>query len=222
MNNGNTLDRKKFTSKWEYTQKASSWHFDKWRVEIPPYKIICNLKDCWGDELDKLTYEINVGTSGYGYMGKKGDGIIENDFLDWGYREDMIQFKRTYNVPEGLINIIEPLGLISPDVRIHCQMPGMVTPIHVDGYTSHPEIDKNPDRDMAGMTRLIIQLTDWEWGHFWSFGNSSWQQWKAGDVAFFDSREIVHAAANAGNKPRITMIVTGWLSEITQNLIKQA
>ncbi|GAB4018598.1 MAG: hypothetical protein Fur0010_19870 [Bdellovibrio sp.] len=212
--------RSQFKSKWEYIKSFSRWHFDKWKVEDPaPFKVFMNIEGDWKAELEKLQYEINVGLDNYVFKGAKGDGLIEKDFRDWGYKEDMCQYQRTYNVPEIFVKMAEQLHLYKPDIRIHRQMPGMVAPIHADAYCSHPDIDCDPSKHVGEMRRFIIQLTDWDWGHFWNFGNTPWVQWKAGDVVYFESRDVVHCTANAGKEPRVTMIVTGWMTEKTFELV---
>lgn len=217
----NNLHRKNFTSKWEYTQAISNWHFDPWKIETPPpFKVFMRIEGDWKKWLQELEYEIKVSTLNYGFKGTDHDNIIENDFLNWGYSKEMIQYDRTYKVPQPLRRVGEQLHLKHPDIRIHRQMPGMVAPIHIDTYCSHPAMDKNPELDISDCRRFVIQLTDWDWGHFWSFGNSPWQQWKAGEVAYFESRDVIHCTANAGKSPRLTMTVTGWLTEKTRELVE--
>lgn len=211
--------RSSFSSKWEYIKSFSRWHFDKWRKEEPPFKVFMHIKGDWVKEVPKLNYEINVGLDNYVHKGQKGDGLIERDFREWGYREDMVQYQRSYEVPPALMKVAEQLHLAHPDVRIHRQMPGQVVPIHADAYCSHPAIHNDPSLNVAELRRFIIQLSDWDWGHVWCFGNSTWMQWHAGDVVYFESRDVIHCTANAGKEPRISMIVTGWMTDKTKELI---
>lgn len=212
--------RKGFTSKWEYIKSFSRWHFDKWRKEPDPFKVFMRIEGDWIQEVNKINYEISVGLDNYVYNGQQGDGLIERDFREWGYREDMVQYQRSYQVPPGLMKVAEQLHLKHPDVRIHRQLPGMVAPIHADAYCSHPAIHEDPSLNVAELRRFIIQLSDWDWGHIWCFGNSSWVQWRAGDVVYFESRDVVHCTANAGKEPRVSMVVTGWLTDKTKALIE--
>jgi len=216
----NNLARKNFSSKWEYTKAVSKWHFDKWHEDSDSYKVFMGVDGNWEKELEGLEYPIQVSTTNYGFEGKDHDSIIENDFIEWGYKPEMLQYDRTYNLPDKLMKVAEQLHLLHPDVRVHRQTPGMVAPIHVDTFCSHPAMDKDPTLEVSMMRRFVIQLTDWDWGHFWNFGNSPWQQWRAGDVAYFESRDVVHCTANAGKTPRVTMIVTGWMTDKTIELIE--
>lgn len=215
----NNLSRKRFTSKWDYTKAISRWHFDKWKDETDAFKVFMRVEGDWREEIENLKYKIKVGTRNYGFGGKDHDEIIEKDFLEWGYTEAMTQYDRTYDLPEKFMRIADQLKLLHADVRVHRQMPGMVAPIHVDTFCSHPAMDKDPSLNVDDLRRFVIQLTDWDWGHFWSFGNMPWQQWKAGDCVYFESRDVIHCTANAGKEPRVTMIVTGWMSEETKKLV---
>lgn len=212
--------RKNFSSKWEYIKSFSRWHFDKWKKEEPPFKVFLQIQGDWTKDVANLEYEINVGLDNYVHNGQTGDGLIERDFREWGYREDMIQYQRSYAVPASLMKVAEQLHLLHADVRIHRQMPGQVAPIHADAYCSHPAIHNDPSLNVAELRRFIIQLTDWDWGQTWCFGNNVWIQWHAGDVVYFESRDVIHCTANAGKEPRVSMIVTGWMTDKTRELIE--
>jgi hypothetical protein len=99
--------------------------------------------------------------------------------------------------------------------RIHVQMPGEVWNLHLD------KLEKwNPDYPSSVM-RIQIALTDWEQGHFWSYGNYNHQQWRAGDVTTFDWRNLPHCTANAGHNPRVTLQLTGIITEKTTEFINR-
>lgn len=217
----NNLTRRQFKSKWEYTQAISNWHFDPKQIENPPpFKVFLHIQGDWLQQLQALDFEISVGTLNYGFKGTDHDSIIENDFLAWGYSKELKQYDRTYRLPEIFHKIAAQLHLDHADVRVHRQRPGMVAPIHIDTYCSHPAMEKDPSLDVSECRRFIIQLSDWDFGHFWAFGNSPWQQWRAGECAYFESREVVHCTANAGKSPRYTMTVTGWMTDKTKALVE--
>ena len=69
--------------------------------------------------------------------------------------------------------------------------------------------------------RVMIALNDWEPGHFWSYGNYQYQQWRAGDVTTFDWQNIPHCTANAGHNPRLTFQLTGVMTEKTTAFINR-
>jgi hypothetical protein len=217
----NNLSRKQFTSKWEYTKAVSQWHFDKSRRNEPDYKVFLKVRGDWQAALNELNYEIQVSTANYGFKGTDHDYIIESDFLEWGYPKNMLQYDRTYAVPERFQKIAQQLQLKHADVRIHRQRPGMVGPIHIDTFCSHPAMEKDPSLDVGLLRRFVIQLTPWDWGHFWQFGNQTWSHWQPGDVAYFESRDVLHSTANAGKQARVTMIVTGWMTDETIRMIER-
>ena len=65
----------------------------------------------------------------------------------------------------------------------------------------------------------MIQLTDWQPGQFWSYGNYNYHQWRAGDVTTFDWANIPHSSANAGFDPRVTLQLTGIRSAATMDYL---
>jgi hypothetical protein len=70
-------------------------------------------------------------------------------------------------------------------------------------------LEKWMPEDPHRVVRYFIQLTDWQQGHFWSYGNYQWSGWQAGDVSTFDWINVPHATANAGHTPRVTLQITG-------------
>jgi hypothetical protein len=55
----------------------------------------------------------------------------------------------------------------------------------------------------------MVQLTDWNPGQWFSYGNYTFEHWKAGDVTTFNWQDVPHSTANAGHHPRVTLQVTG-------------
>jgi hypothetical protein len=75
--------------------------------------------------------------------------------------------------------------------------------------------------DPSRVVRYFVQLTDWQQGHFWSFGNHCWSNWFAGDVVTFDWWNVPHSTANAGHVPRATLQVTGIRTEKTTEFLSK-
>ena len=99
--------------------------------------------------------------------------------------------------------------------RIHVQMPGQVWHLHIDKlYKWFPE-------DPSKVGRYFIQLTDWEPGQFWEYGNFHWNQWKAGEVSTFDWQNVPHSTANAGFHPRVTLQLTGIITDQTREFLRE-
>jgi hypothetical protein len=68
--------------------------------------------------------------------------------------------------------------------------------------------------------RYFVQLTDWQQGHFWSYGNYQWSRWQAGNVSTFDWHNVPHATANAGHVPRVTLQITGIKTDKTEEFLQ--
>lgn len=116
-------------------------------------------------------------------------------------------------MPEVLLNISNLFGLEDCMNRIHVQRPGEVWNLHLDKLEKW--CPHNPD----SVIRLQLQLTDWEPGHFWSYGNYLHQGWRAGDLTTFDWQNIPHSTANAGLNPRVTFQMTGVITEQTRTFL---
>jgi hypothetical protein len=71
------------------------------------------------------------------------------------------------------------------------------------------KLEKWMPADPTQVVRYFVQLTDWQQGHFWSYGNYQWSRWQAGNVSTFDWHNVPHATANAGHVPRATLQITG-------------
>jgi hypothetical protein len=68
----------------------------------------------------------------------------------------------------------------------------------------------------------MIQLTDWDQGHFSQYGNFTYQGWKAGDIHTFDWHNVPHSSANAGLTPRVSLLTTGTLTTKTIEFLSAA
>jgi hypothetical protein len=98
--------------------------------------------------------------------------------------------------------------------RIHVQKPGQLWHLHIDKlYKWFPE-------DPSRIGRYFIQLTNWQPGQFWEYGNFHWNQWRAGSVTSFDWKNLPHSTANAGFHPRVTLQLTGIITEKTQEFLR--
>ena len=99
--------------------------------------------------------------------------------------------------------------------RIHVQKPGQLWHRHIDKlYKWFPE-------DPGQVGRYFIQLTDWQPGQFWEYGNHHWTHWQAGDVSTFDWQNMPHSTANAGFHPRVTLQLTGIITDKTREFLAE-
>jgi hypothetical protein len=108
------------------------------------------------------------------------------------------------------------IGLSNAINRVHVQWPGQVFSKHLD------RLDKLYNEDPKKIMRVMVQLTDWDQGHFSQYGNFTYSHWRAGDIHTFDWKNVPHSSANAGHTPRVTLLTTGIVREKTQEFFNLA
>jgi hypothetical protein len=209
-------------SSWTETKAKSTYHFDPTIVDEPNHAMfrLGNIKPTWHEDLAAIiesskpaTWETR-GYKGEGIPGPREDLLAEEyDIERVGADPKMVITNLNWNIPASLHDITEQFGLDDCMERIHIQWPGQVWNRHIDKLQKWCPDD--PDRVM----RIMIQLTDWQPGQFWEYGNYHWNQWKAGDVSYFDWQNIPHCTANAGHDPRVTFQITGIRTEKTEQFI---
>lgn len=111
----------------------------------------------------------------------------------------------------------EPLLKLFPNLKkvgvsLFVQLPGQTIPCHVDTYSSYMRrMGEYPD--YTKLKRYMVFVNDWDWGHFFHYGNTVINQWQAGDM--WDLRNgVYHGSANAGVNPKITIHWSGEVSEL--------
>jgi hypothetical protein len=208
-------------SSWDETKKRSQYHFDKTKFDPAQDRVITlgHIEPTWQAEVEKIVSESQAATwRTRGAAGKSRPeeelAAEENDLEREGYGRDYIITNLNWDVPPVLQDIADRFALADAMTRIHVQLPGQVWNLHLDKLEKwNPS---NPD----SVLRVQIQLTDWEPGQFWSYGNYCHSQWRAGDITTFDWKNIPHATANASHHPRITMQVTGIRTPATESYLE--
>ena len=209
-------------SNWEETKKRSKYHFDNFKLD-PQQDKVTSLGKIVSDFKPELTDIIkNAKPATWRTRGKVGKTRPEEelasedyDLEKFGYGKDYQITHLNWEIPEKLRRISELFGLRDCMDRIHVQMPGEVWNLHLD------KLEKWAPTEPWRVIRIQVQLTDWEPGHFWSYGNHMHQFWRAGDVTTFDWQNIPHATANAGHNPRVTFQMTGIVTEQTTDFINR-
>ncbi len=99
--------------------------------------------------------------------------------------------------------------------RLLAYMPGQVLPLHFDylGGWCRENAHLNPNMDtrscdIGEIRRCLIAITPWHWGHMLQFANSWFPNWESGDVYDLPI-PIYHLSANAGIKLKLTMTISG-------------
>jgi hypothetical protein len=208
-------------SSWDETKKRSQYHFDKTKFDPAQDRVITlgHIEPTWQAEVEKIVSKSQAATwRTRGAAGKSRPeeelAAEENDLEREGYGRDYIITNLNWDVPPVLQDIADRFALADAMTRIHVQLPGQVWNLHLDKLEKwNPS---NPD----SVLRVQIQLTDWEPGQFWSYGNYCHSQWRAGDITTFDWKNIPHATANASHHPRITMQVTGIRTPATESYLE--
>lgn len=199
-------------SSWDETVAKSSYHFDNKKIDPEWYAFTQygRLENTWENDLPNIIEKSKPAT--WATRGYKGEGIPnptedllaeEYDIERIGADPKMTITNLNWEIPEGLHQITLLLGLEDYMERIHVQWPGQVWNRHID------KLQKWNPEDPNKVKRFFIQLTDWQPGQFWEYGNYHWKQWSAGDLSSFDWQNMPHCTANAGHHPRVTFQVTG-------------
>jgi hypothetical protein len=211
-------------SNWATSQARSTYHFDPKRQDRPESVMtyLGHIEPTWLMDLTDIVDCAQPAT--WATRGYKGEGIPappedlaaeEYDLTLHGMPVDLPITHLTWRIPESLQRLSDAFALADCMDRIHVQQPGEVWNLHIDKLQKWaPEA---PDRVM----RIMIQLTDWQPGQFWSYGNYNYHQWRAGDVTTFDWINIPHATANAGFDPRVTLQITGIRTAATMDYLAQ-
>jgi hypothetical protein len=211
-------------SNWETSRSKSTYHFDSTRQD-PGYQMVQYLgrmEPTWQKELNSIVADAQPAT--WATRGYKGEGIAapaedlaaeEYDLTTHGMGRDLPITHLNWRLPESLQKISNAFALADCMSRIHVQMPGEVWNLHID------KLSKWAPEDPGSVMRIMIQLTDWQPGQFWQYGNHNYHQWCAGDVTTFDWANIPHATANAGFRPRVTLQLTGIRTAATLDYLAQ-
>jgi len=211
-------------SDWAITKQRSQYHFDNSIID-PKWDTVQHLgsiNPTWITELQSVIDSSKSVT--WRTRGKENDPLTrpdsdydreEYDLERIGMGKDYIVTNLSYDLPPLFQSIADQFGLENSMARIHIQKPGQVWNLHLD------KLEKWMPADPKQVVRYFVQLTDWQQGHFWSYGNYMWSGWLAGDVSTFDWLNVPHSTANAGYSPRITLQVTGVKTEKTEQFLAE-
>ena len=199
-------------SAWEQTKQRSQYHFDT-SIMDPRWdtvKLVKQFANTWSSELQTAIDASRPVT--WRTRGRPNDSLQrkseeydqeEYDLERIGMAKDAVVTNLNYELTPELQKIGDSFELDNSMSRLHVQWPGQVWNLHLD------KLEKWMPEDPAKVQRYFVQLTDWQQGHYWNFGNYTWQGWRAGDCVTFDWQNVPHATANAGLSPRVTLQVTG-------------
>jgi hypothetical protein len=209
-------------SNWELTKKRSQYHFDNSTIDSrwDTVQHLGHVQPVWTTELASAiaaAYPVTWRT-----RGKPGDEKVrsteehdreEYDLESYGMDRNYTVTNMNYNIAPVFQTIADQFCLEDCMTRIHVQQPGQVWNLHLD------KLEKWMPVDPTQVVRYFVQLTDWQPGHFWNYGNYMWSGWQAGDVSTFDWINVPHSTANAGHVPRATLQITGIKTTATSKFL---
>jgi hypothetical protein len=210
-------------SSWDQTRAQSNYHFDPQRVDSREQVITAlgHVTPTWTEDLAAIIAAARPAQ--WANRGYKGEGVEvppedlaaeEYDIARVGADPRQTITHLNWQLPESLQTVADAFALADSMARIHVQRPGELWHRHID------KLQKWSPEDPTQVMRVFVQLTDWQPGQFWEYGNYHWNQWLAGDVSTFDWANMPHATANAGHSPRVTLQLTGVITERTRQYLR--
>ena len=210
-------------SNWELTKQRSQYHFDpeRWNPKWDRVEHLGHILPSWDQELSESIEQSRSVT--WRTRGRPNDSLVrsneehdqeEYDLEAIGMSKDYVVSNLNYQLAPVFQQIADQFALESAMARIHVQYPGQVWNLHLD------KLEKWMPADPSQVVRYFVQLTNWQQGHFWSYGNYMWSGWAAGSVTTFDWINVPHATANAGHVPRATLQITGIRTAQTEEFLK--
>ena len=210
-------------SSWDTAKEKSTYHFDDQFAHNAQHDtviVLGQLTPTWLEDLPSIIATAQPaswrtrGYKGPGVEAPREDQIAEEyDLTRIGMAADTTITHLNWAVPASLHAITEQFGLEDVMERIHVQQPGEVWNRHLD------KLQKWYPEDPSRVMRVMIQLTDWQPGQFWEYGNYHHTKWRAGEVTTFDWANVPHSTANAGHHPRVTFQLTGVMTQRTQEFL---
>ena len=202
-------------SYWESFKEKNkdNWHFDP-SVESEDFTHVGRLKTNFKPLLDLMSDDKNY--KEYIIVEKIKEHTVLTDrikaFKEWGFNEH--NTKSLQITDSEFPKIFEPYkkfaGFGDSKVVALKQYPGQFLPWHEDTYVGFRQEFNVPDD--VKVTRYSIFLEDWHWGHYFGAGNNVMHQWKQGDIIELKPKTH-HTTCNAGIIPKLTMTVTGTVTE---------
>jgi len=211
-------------SSWDKLRAKSTYHFNPTKKDSQDDVIITlgHIEPTWQAELQQILTDAKP--ANWETRGFKGEGVFvpeagledeEYDLERVGINPKVVITDLTWKLGPRLQALSDRFALRDVMNRIHVQKPGQLWHLHIDKlYKWFPE-------DPSQVYRLFVQLTDWQPGQFWQYGNYNWAQWKAGNVTTFDWKNVPHSTANAGFYPRVTLQITGIRTDATDAFLAE-
>lgn len=213
-------------SYWDWNKENFSWHYDALSphddVSFVGRFVHSQMEQSVQDAVRSLTCddEYNeVSFKGKPYNTEAAE-IMEgyhNDLTNAGFNEFNTGGRQTRNnLPALFSAMASRTGLWNPQIMFLEQPPGKSIPWHRDSYNNYRRNFAKVSDDTE-VIRYLVQLNDWNWGHYVLVGNTVIHQYKIGDIHCWPEG-IYHATSNVGYWPRYALTITGVVTESALHL----
>jgi len=215
-------------SYWEWNKENFDWHYDP----SSDHKDVTYVGRFSHPKLEQIVQETVSGLTDDDYYNEvsiKGEpyneearSIMEgyhNDLTRAGFNEHNTGGRQTREQLHPLFQYMaQASGLWNPQIMFLEQPPGKFVPWHRDAYNNYRR-NFAKVADNTEVIRYLVQLNDWQWGHYVSVGNEVIHQYKMGDIHCWPEG-IYHATGNAGLWPRYALTITGCVGPDSLHLTK--
>lgn len=226
-------------SRWDYMKKQSSWHFDPMKPAYEgadSYYHICRFQADWTEAINTCMPQTRSSTWGdrnnwnpkVAEEGLYSATAEEKDLIRAGADPKMQIYERAKaDEVEIFQKVSNWLGIDRSMIKFHNQRTGQILVEHIDNFAAREERDNSfkvidIDRNPELMRRFAIMLDDWKLGQVFQLGNANFHQWRAGDCITWDWQDIPHATCNMGWWDRPMLQITGYVTERTKEVMRNA
>ena len=207
-------------SNWEEAKLRSTYHFNKWHQDTDCVEHLGRFTGGWQTELQSVMEDAKPLTWANRIIGSGrplGDiEAEENDLIEAGANPKMTIYRglKDFSKCPSLQRMTDYFALDPVKAKLHIQFTGEVLNMHIDKLY---DLDADPKK----VIRIMVMLQDWEPGQFLIYGNQQFDRWRAGDIHAFDWPNIPHATANASNKPRAMLVITGVITDNSKKVLRK-
>lgn len=203
-------------SNWQHTQTSSSYHFDHTRIDAPGewFWPVTHFKNTWQAELDciindRISRPINWQTRKYTNGRTSESPMLAQEEYDitmagGDAKMTLVNVIDNFDPYPNLQQVINWFDLDRCIPRLHLQFCGQVWNQHIDKLDT-----VYSDVPASAIRKYIVMLTDWQPGHYYNYGTSIYQNWRAGDAHEFDWKNIPHGTANSSHSVRASLNIMG-------------
>ena len=207
-------------SYWKWNKENLDWHFDPASREVDVQYVGRFVKEDLADVVANTASQFTTDDA-YDEVSIKGTPYNKEaaEIME-GYHNDLTRAgftshntggnQRRDDLPEEFHRMAELSGLKDPQIMFLEQPPGRSIPWHRDSYNNYRRNFAKVSDDTE-VIRYLVQLNDWQWGHYVSVGNDVLHQYSIGDIHCW-KEGIYHATGNVGYWPRWSLTITGQVT----------